>query len=125
MKPGTRFSGLCLLIEVPRLQTTGSTKHDDRRVLLVFGRRRDLRLGQFERDAVTLAGDAAETQRAPFDNDLPAADAKETAEIDHRSAHIALTIHDCVDDAPHILVRRAANLAAENAVGILGTNHGN
>src|SRR5713226_5879904 len=51
---------LSLVIELQRLQATGRAKHDDRRILLVFGRGGHLLLGQFERDAVVLVGNAPE-----------------------------------------------------------------
>src|SRR6185369_12896476 len=70
------------VIEFPGVQTTGGAEHDDRRILLVLRRLADLVLGQFERDAVALVGDAAEAKRAPVDHDLAAADAEESAEID-------------------------------------------
>src|SRR5712664_3523016 len=53
---------LSLMVELPRLQVAGRAEHDDRRILLVFGRRRHLLLGQFERDAVALVGNAPEMQ---------------------------------------------------------------
>ena len=57
-KPVPIFPDHALMLEIPRLQAAGRTENDDRRVLLVFGRRRYLGLGQLERDAVTLVGNA-------------------------------------------------------------------
>ena len=51
-------------------------------------------------------------------DDFAAADAEKTAEIDHRRAHRAGAIDDHVDDPPHVLVCRAADLAAEHAMRI-------
>src|SRR6266436_6063833 len=100
------------------LQAAGGAKHHDRRILLVFRRRRHLFLGQLERDAVALVGNAPEMQRVPVDHDFPAADAEKTAEIDDGRAHRSGPIDDHVDDAAHVLVGRAANLAAEHAMCI-------
>ena len=60
----------------------------------------------------------AEMQRVPVDHDLAAADAEKAAEIDHGGAHLPGAIDDHVDDAPHVLVRRAAHVAAEHAMRI-------
>src|SRR5438445_412864 len=112
------------VIELQRLQAAGSAEHDDRRVLLVFGRRLDLFQRQFERDALLLVGDLTEMQRAPVDDDLAAADAEKAAEIDHRRTRRAEAIDDDVDDAPHILARRAFDVASENAAGVIRVDHG-
>src|SRR2546423_4855894 len=61
-------SRLLSVVEFPGLQAAGRAEHDDRRILLVFGRSADLVLGQLQRDAVTLVGDRAESQRAPVDD---------------------------------------------------------
>src|ERR1700752_4919342 len=114
---------LPLMIEFPGFQTAGGAEHDHRRILLVFRRLVHLFLGQFQRDAVALVGDGAETQRPPVDHDLAAADTEEAAEVDHRSAHRAAAIDDGIDNATHILVGGTANLAAEDAVGITRTDH--
>src|SRR5215468_672959 len=63
-----------LMIEFPGFQTAGGAEHDHRRILLVFRRLAHLVLGQFQRDAVALVGDSAETKRPPVDDDLAAAD---------------------------------------------------
>src|SRR5689334_542623 len=107
---------LPLMIEFPGIQTAGGAQHDHRRILLVFGRLAHLLLGQFQRDAVALVGDAAEPERLPVDHDLAAADAEKAAEIDHCGAHRAAAVNDHVDDAAHVLVGSAANLASQNAV---------
>src|ERR1700687_416023 len=100
------------------LQAAGGAEHHDRRVLLVFGRRRDLILCQFERDAVTLVSDAPEMQRVPVYHDFSAADAEKAAEIDDGGAHHSGAIDDHVDDVPHVLVRRATNIPTEHAMRI-------
>ncbi len=93
-------------------------EHHDRRIFLVFRRRLYLVLGQFKRDAFALVGDLSEMQRVPVDDDFPAADAEEAAEIDHGRAHLPGAIDDHVDDPPHILIRRAAHIAPQNAMRI-------
>src|SRR5271163_223835 len=98
---------ILLMIKLPWLKTAGSAEHHNRRVFLVFRRRHHLFLGQFKRDAVALVGDAAEMQRIPIDNDLPAADPEKAAEIDDSSAHGALAVDDHVDNTPHVTVRAA------------------
>src|SRR6266702_5527658 len=117
-KPVPTFPDHALMIIFPRAQTSGGAQYDERRIFLVFGGRVDLLLGQFQRDAVAFVRHAAEMQRAPVDDDFPAADAEEAAEIDHGSTHGALAIHDHIDDASHILIARAANIAAENAMRV-------
>src|SRR3982074_3351345 len=99
-------------------QAAGGAEHHDRCTLLVFRRRHHLIFGQFESDAVTLGGDASEMQRVPIDHDFSAADPEKTAEIDDSRAYHSGAIDDHVDDAPHVLVRRAANVAAEHAMCI-------
>src|SRR5215472_519768 len=106
------------LVFFERRQAAGRAKHHDRRILLVFGGGGDLGLGQFQRDAVALVVDATEMQRVPVDDDLAAADAEEAAEIDHGGAHRAGAIDNDVDDASHVLIGRAANLAAKYAVSV-------
>src|SRR5689334_15886524 len=115
---------LPLMIVFPGIQAAGGAKHDHRLILLVFGRLAHLLLGQFQRDAVAFVGDAAEPQRTPVDHDLAAADAEEAAEIDHRGAHHAFAVDDDIDDAAHVLVGSAADLAAQNAVRIARPDHG-
>src|SRR6185436_19736686 len=61
------FRDHALMVIFPRVQAAGHAEHNQRRVLLVFRRRIDLLLGQFQRNAVALAGDAAEMQRVPID----------------------------------------------------------
>src|SRR5947207_11377758 len=56
-------SRLLLMVEFPGRQLAGRAEHDDRRILLVFGRGADLILGQLQRDAVALVGDRTEPQR--------------------------------------------------------------
>src|SRR5712671_722133 len=104
------------------LQTARCAEHDDRRILLVFRRRPHLLLGQFERDAVALVADAPEPQCIPVDHDFPAAYAQKTAEIDDGCAHLAGAIDDHVDDPPHILVRRAADIPSKHAMRIRSAN---
>src|SRR4051812_48563151 len=115
---------LPLVVEFPGIETAGGAEHDDRRILLVFGRLVDLLLGQFQRDAVAFVGDRAEAKRAPVDDDLAAADAEETAEIDHGSADYAVAVDNGVDNAAHVLVGGAPNLAAEDAVRIARPDDG-
>src|SRR3954454_7293005 len=105
-----------LAIKLQRLQTTRRAEHNDRLVLLVFGCRGHLLLGQFQRDAVTLVRDAPEMQRAPIDDDLPNANPEKSPEIDDSRAHCSRTIDDHVDDASHVLIRGAADLAPQHAV---------
>src|SRR5262245_53242887 len=114
---------LPLMIEFPGLKTAGRAEHDHLRILLVFGRLAHLFFGQFQRDAVALVGDGAETKRAPVDDDLAAADTEEATEVDHRGAHRSAAIDDGIDNAAHVLVGGAANLAAEDAVGVARTDH--
>src|SRR5690242_3300365 len=115
---------LPLVIGFPGLQTAGRAEHDHRSIFLVFGRLAYLLLGQFQRDAVALVGDGAETKRAPVDDDLAAADAEEAAEIDHCGAHHAVAANDNVNNAAHVLVDGAADLAAKDAVGVARPDHG-
>jgi hypothetical protein len=68
--------------------------------VLVFRRRRHLILCQFERDAVTLIGDASEMQRIPINDDFPAADTEKTTEADDSSTHQVGAIDDHVDNPP-------------------------
>src|SRR5207302_1738764 len=111
------------VIEWPRLQAARGAEHHDRRVLLVFRRRLDLFQRQFERDALLLVGNLSEMKRAPVDHDLAAADAEEAAEIDHRRAHGTGAVDDHVDDAPHVLAGRAADVASENAARLIRADH--
>src|SRR6266481_2804597 len=112
------------VIKFPGVQTTRRAKHNKRRVFLIFRSRRYLLLGQLECDAVALVGNAAEVKRVPVDDDFSAADTEEAAEIDHGGAYRAFAIHDRVDDAPHVLVGGAADLAAEDSVCIAGADYG-
>jgi hypothetical protein len=54
-------------------------------------------------------------QRVPIDRDLAAADAEEAAKVDDGGARLPDTVHDDVDDTPHVLVGGAANFDAQNA----------
>src|SRR5882757_6528505 len=112
-----------LMFKIPRLQATGRAEYNDRRVFLVFRRCRDLLLGQFERDAVALAGNTAEMQCVPVDYDLSAADTEKAAEIDHRGTYCALAVDDHIDDTPHILVSGTADIAAEDAMRVSRADH--
>ena len=64
-------------------------------------------------------------QRVPVNDDLPAANAEKAAEIDHGRAHHSGTIDDDIDDAAHVLIGRAADVAAEYAVGLPRADDGN
>ena len=63
-------------------------------------------------------------QRLPVDGDLATADAEKAAEVDDGGAHPAFAIDQYVDDPPHILVRQAAHVPAENALRFLGFEDG-
>src|SRR5262245_28030355 len=117
-------SQLPLVVEFPGLQTAGGAEHDHRLILLVFGRLAHLLLGQFQRDTVLLVFNGTEVERTPIDNDLAAADAEETTEIDHRGADHAVAVDDDVDDAAHVLVSRTTDLAAEDAMSVARPDHG-
>src|SRR5262245_30299916 len=80
------------VVEFPGLQTARRAEHDYRRIFLVFGRLAHLLLGQFQRNTVALVGNGAETKRAPIDDNLAAADAEESAEIDYRGADYAFAV---------------------------------
>src|ERR1700730_8410061 len=113
-----------LVIKLQRLQATGGAEHHDRRILLVFRRCRDLCLGQFERDAVALVGDASKMQRIPVDDYFSAADAQKAAEIDDRRAYRTGAVDDHVDDTSHILFGRAADLASKHTVRVPRADNG-
>jgi len=52
-----------------------------------------------------------------------AADPEKTSEIDDSGPHHAGAIDNHVDDMSHILVRRAANVATEHAMGFARADH--
>src|SRR5215212_10355513 len=120
----TAFSLDALTIKLQRLQTARRAKHHYRLILLVFGRCRYLLPRQFQGDAVTLIRDAPEMQRAPLNHDLSDPDPEKSSEIDDGGANYTGPIDDHVDDAPHVLVRCAANLAAKHTVRLLGADNG-
>src|SRR5215831_16279682 len=113
-----------LVIKLQRFQTAGRAQHHDRRIFLVFRCRLDLFLGQFERDPGAFVGDLAEMQRVPVDDDLPAADTEKTAEVDHGGTHDTGTINNHIDDASHVLIGRAADIAAEHTMRFLRGDDG-
>src|SRR6185312_12203982 len=104
---------------IQRLQLARRAKHHNRLVLLVFGCRRHLRLGQFERNGIAVLVDPPEMQRVPIDHDLAAADTEKAAKIDHGGAHLARAVDDDVDDMTHVLFRRAANIEPKHGTGVL------
>src|ERR1700722_6004126 len=115
---------ISLMIKLPWLKAAGSAENHDRRVFLVFRRRHDLFLGQFKRDAVALVGDAAKMQRIPIDNDLPAADAEKTAEVDDGGAHRAQAVDDHIDDTPHVFFGGAPDIPPKHAARFAGADDG-
>ena len=106
-------------------QAARCAEHDHWFVFLVFRRGLYLIARQLEGNALALVRDIPEVQGAPIDHDLPAADAKKPAEIDHRGACAASAINDHVYDPAHVLARRTADIAAENSVGIHSVDHCN
>src|SRR4029453_8080213 len=90
-------------------------KHEDRLSFLVFWRGLHLVACQLEDDAVALLGRGHEVQCGPGHGDLAAADAQKSAEVEDGGAPRARAVDQHVDDASHVLVRRAAYLAAEDA----------
>src|SRR3569833_165834 len=69
------------MVILPGQQLAGRSENDDRLVFLIFWRGDHLLLGQLERDAVALVGDATKMQCIPIDSDHAAADAEDAAEI--------------------------------------------
>src|SRR5580704_8192082 len=103
-----------------RFEVARGAQDDGRLALLVFRGGLNLVAREFEDDAIALAGCGNEMQRLPVDGDLAIANAEKPAEVDDGGAHPAFAIDQYVDDPPHILVRQAAHVPAENALHFLG-----
>src|ERR1700722_961010 len=90
---------------------------DCRRSRLVFGGILHVGANQAQLDRSSgIVG--CEFQQVPVDRDLAAADAEETAEIDHCGARPAVLVHQNIDDQTHVFTGRAEHLFAENALGL-------
>ncbi len=63
-------------------------------------------------------------ERFPVHRDFAAADAEEAAEIDDRGTRLAGAVDQHVDDAPHVLIGSAADLAANDGLDFLGAKDG-
>jgi hypothetical protein len=108
---------LCLLASFRRWQRLGLT-------VLVFRSRLDLIAGQIKRDFGVRLAWRRKVEGAPLQCDFAVADAEKAAEIDDRGTHEAIAIDDYIDNAAHILVGGAQNLAAKNAFGFIAVEYG-
>src|SRR5262249_13004445 len=118
---GKHLSAPSLVIKLPWLEAAGGAKHYNPRALLVLRCRHHLFLAQLKRDAFALVGDTTKMQRAPVDDDLPAAYPEKAAEVDDGGAHRPLAIDDHIHDAPHVFVSGTADVASEYTMGFGGT----
>src|SRR6185312_16817145 len=84
---------------------------------LIFGRGGDLRPIEAKLDRAR-SSEGGEIERFPRNGDLAAADAKKSAEIDHRGAGPAVGVDQHVDDQPQILAVRAPDLFAQHRRGV-------
>jgi len=84
---------------------------------LLFGRLADLPLGQFERDAVALVGDASEMQRIPSRQRFVGCRRREKPPENQSPPARTIPARSTItsDDAAHILIGRAADVTAEHA----------
>src|ERR1051326_344545 len=85
--------------------------------------------GGFDLIAGEVDGDALrpvlrrEMQRAPVDHHLAAADAEESAEVDHRRASRAVLIDQHLNDVAHVLAGAAVHRGAENGLQVTVRKH--
>src|SRR5207245_4948121 len=96
--------------------------HDDRLAVLILRRRLYLVARQVRRDAVGLAA-RREMQGIPVDHDPAATDTEKAAEIDDGGTDLPAAIDQDVDDPPHVLVRNAADLIAQDALHLPLAEH--
>jgi hypothetical protein len=101
------------------LQVAHCAKDDDGVSLFIFRRGFDLIAGQFERDHVALRITGRKVQGFPIDRDFPAADPQKAAEIDDSRPSLSVAIDNDIDQTSHVLASGAANVLAENWLGIL------
>src|SRR5882724_7183331 len=74
---------------------------------------------KFHGDTAARIAGKSETQCVPVDGNLAAADAEKAAKVDDGCTYLSGSVHNDLDDAPHIFVRNAADLLAENSLDLL------
>src|SRR5262249_25039892 len=79
----------------------------------------DLIARQFKADALDAFCVGWKPQCIPRDRDLTAPDTKKTAEVDDRRPDLSASIHNDVDDTPHILIGPASDLSAQTTLNLL------
>src|SRR5262249_46787473 len=105
------------------LELAERTQNDDGFALLIFGGRLDLVAGKIKGDFGIWLTWRRKGQGAPRPRAFAAADAKKTAEVDHRGTDPAAAIDDDVDDAAHIFVGGAEHWPPENALDFVIIEH--
>jgi hypothetical protein len=94
----------------------GCFQHHNRLIIPVLRRCPHLIARPLERDPLELVAIDREVQGIPTNCDLATAYAKEGTEVDDRRPDLSGSIHDDVDDPPHILVCGATNFLAKDAL---------
>src|SRR5262249_28361250 len=105
------------------LEFAERTQNNDGFALLIFRGRLDLVAGKIKGDFGIWLTWRRKVQGAPIYRDFAAADAKKTAEVDHRGTDPTVAIDDDVDYAAHIFVGGAENWPPEHALDFMVIEH--
>src|SRR5580704_14166732 len=97
-----------------RLEVAGRFQYRDRLITPVLRRCPHLVARPLKRDALDLIAIGREVQGIPCNCDLATADTKEATEVDDCCPDLSGSVHNDVDDAPHVLVSSATNFLAKN-----------
>src|SRR6267154_623918 len=85
----------------------------------ILGRGSHLVFRKFHSDTAARIAGKSETQGVPVEGNLAAADTEKAAKVDDGCSYLSGSVHNDLDDAPHIFVRNAADLLAENSLDLL------
>jgi hypothetical protein len=107
-----------------QFQVAGRLQHHNRLVIPVLRRFPHLIARPLERHSLDLVAIGWEPKGIPCNCDPATADAKESAEVDDSSPDMSGSIHNDVDDPPHVLVGRAANFLAKDALHVAVIENG-
>src|ERR1043166_3755494 len=98
-----------------RISDRGGPQYHHRLAWAVFWGGFDLIAREIEDDALRLVV-RREMQRPPVDHHLAAADAPESAQVDHGGAHRGGLIDQHLDDVAHVLAGAALHRSAEDGL---------
>jgi len=73
---------------------------------------------KFHSDTAARIAGKSETQGVPVEGNLAAADTEKAPKVDDGRTYLSGSVHNDLDDAPHIFVRNAADFLAENSLDL-------